>query len=75
MYAEERKGAPVDYNEIRAAVLLGLKEEGPMIADDIVLYVLNREIGNEGAIKRAIKYLKEDGKITRTKTHEPWRLA
>lgn len=75
MFVRERKGAPVVYTEIRAAVLRALREEGPMTTDEIVGVVLAYGIGNEGAVKRAVRYLGEDGKIIRSTTRLPWRVA
>lgn len=72
-FKQERKYAPVDYRQLRAAVLSVLDAHGPMKSDDIVEKILETGIGNEGAIKKAIKYLKDDGFIEKLGLEKPWQ--
>lgn len=70
----EEQYAPLTYVEVRSVVLSILKEMGPMKSDPLVEEANRRGASLRDAWK-VVKYLAEDGKITRVTGHNPWELA
>ena len=67
-----RFNKPLDFVEIRAAVMLQIVENKEQKTDDVIAALKGRY--SRDAITQAIRYMRQDGHITRDKYNQPWKL-